>query len=122
MDGGACDLLSEGLGRGLAGSSIRVRWGKRWRRGELTEDENLRLLAKVLLRSSQTGAPVHQSLVSVVEAARDQLASSLEARARSAGVHAVAPLALCFLPAFMLVTVVPIVGSLLPTVLQLPFG
>jgi Flp pilus assembly protein TadB len=90
--------------------------------GELTEDENLRLLAKVLIRSSQTGAPVHQSLVSVVEAARDQLASALEARARSAGVHAVAPLALCFLPAFMLVTVVPIVGSLLPTVLQLPSG
>ena len=74
----------------------------------------------MLIRSSQTGAPVQHSLASVVEATNDQLASDLEARARAAGVRAVAPLALCFLPAFMLVTVVPIVGSLLPTVLQLP--
>ena len=110
--------LSENLKRVASrmrlGADPEVAWG------ELAKDENFRLLAKVLIRSSQTGAPVQHSLASVVEATNDQLSSDLEARARAAGVRAVAPLALCFLPAFMLVTVVPIVGSLLPTVLQLP--
>jgi len=33
-------------------------------------------------------------------------------RARRAGVHVVAPLAMCFLPAFVLVAVVPVVLGL----------
>jgi len=79
---------------------------------------SLALLAQVMARSAVTGSPIANSLTSVAEAAQDQFSAELERRARVAGVKAVAPLALCFLPAFMLVTVVPIVGSLLPTVLS----
>jgi Flp pilus assembly protein TadB len=78
---------------------------------------SLALLAQVMARSAVTGSPIANSLTSVAEAAQDQFSAELERRARVAGVKVVAPLALCFLPAFMLVTVVPIVGSLLPTVL-----
>lgn len=83
----------------------------------LIEVRELSLLAQVMARSAVTGAAVSDSLLVVAEAAQDELATDSERRARVAGVKVVAPLALCFLPAFLLVTVIPIVGSLLPTVL-----
>jgi hypothetical protein len=42
---------------------------------------------------------------------------SAEAAARRAGVHAVGPLVLCFLPAFVLLGVVPVVLSIAAEVL-----
>jgi hypothetical protein len=45
----------------------------------------------------------------VAEDARDTARRAAEARARSLGARAAAPLGLCFLPAFVLVGVVPIV-------------
>jgi hypothetical protein len=46
---------------------------------------------------------------------RQERAGELELRARAVGVKAVAPLGVCFLPAFVLLAVVPIVGSMLRT-------
>jgi len=50
--------------------------------------------------------------------ARHANRAEVEMRARSAGVRAVAPLALCYLPAYLLVGVVPIVAGFAGSVLN----
>jgi hypothetical protein len=53
----------------------------------------------------------------VAEDARDAARWDAQARARALGARAAAPLGLCFLPAFVLVGIVPVVagvGPLLP--------
>jgi hypothetical protein len=47
-----------------------------------------------------------------VEDLRREHRSAVQAAARAAGVRVVAPLALCFLPAYLVIGVVPIVASL----------
>jgi Flp pilus assembly protein TadB len=63
-------------------------------------------------RASTSGAPVAHLLTRIADDLRRERAVQLEVAARSAGVRAVAPLAACFLPAFILVGVVPVVASL----------
>lgn len=70
-------------------------------------------IARILLRSVESGAGVSHALASGADQMRRDRTAELERRARSLGVKAVAPLGLCFLPAFVVVAVVPIVGSLL---------
>jgi pilus assembly protein TadC len=70
-------------------------------------------IARVLLRSIESGAGVSRALAAGADQMRRERTGELERRARSLGVKAVAPLGLCFLPAFVVVAVVPIVGSLL---------
>lgn len=68
-------------------------------------------VAQALRRSAMTGAPA-AALLDVVaqDAAREQRARA-DAAARKVGVRAVLPLAACFLPAFLLVGVVPVIAS-----------
>jgi pilus assembly protein TadC len=70
-------------------------------------------IARVLVRSIESGAGVSRALAAGADQMRRERNGELERRARSLGVKAVAPLGLCFLPAFVVVAVVPIVGSLL---------
>jgi pilus assembly protein TadC len=74
-------------------------------------------LVRVVARASRTGAPMAESvrLLAVDEAERARW-DALE-RARRAGVQAVGPLAACFLPAFVLLGVVPMVVGVARTVL-----
>ena len=69
-------------------------------------------LAQSIIRSHDSGA----ALVDVMESASRELRREhqrrVERAARSAGVKAVIPLAVCFLPAFFALGVVPIVASL----------
>ncbi len=65
-----------------------------------------------LARSGESGAPLSTQLARVAEDMRRERMRNVQVRARSAGVRAVAPLAACFLPAFVLVGVVPVVASL----------
>jgi len=69
-------------------------------------------IARVAARSSDTGAPLAPLLVGVADDLRRSERSRGEAAARAAGVRAVGPLAACFLPAFVLLGVVPVVVSL----------
>lgn len=69
-------------------------------------------VGRVLLRSVESGAALSTALTTCAEQMRRVRAAELENRARAVGVKAVAPLAGCFLPAFIVVAVVPIVGSL----------
>jgi pilus assembly protein TadC len=79
---------------------------------EWTRDPVLGRLAHTIARSHDSGA----GLVDVLEGASRELRREhrrrVETAARGAGVQAVIPLAVCFLPAFFALGVVPIVASL----------
>jgi Flp pilus assembly protein TadB len=69
-------------------------------------------LARVLRRSSRSGAPTAAAVHGVAETLRAARSAAARARAHGAGVRAVAPLGLCFLPAFLLLGVAPTVIGL----------
>lgn len=81
------------------------------------DDPLLGALAVAASRSAHTGAPLAAVLAGAADDARRARQREVEVAARSAGVRAVLPLAACFLPAFLLVGVVPIVASLITDVL-----
>lgn len=69
-------------------------------------------LASALTRHSDTGSPVAAVLDRVAADARREYFAQAQAAARAGAVRSVIPLAVCFLPAFVLVGVVPVVASL----------
>jgi Flp pilus assembly protein TadB len=69
-------------------------------------------IAAAVIRSAESGAPTSTVLARIAEDMRRDRHSAVEVAARAAGVRAVAPLAACFLPAFLLMGVVPVVASL----------
>jgi pilus assembly protein TadC len=75
--------------------------------------------ARAMSRAAVGGAPVATAVQQVADDARREAAAAAERAARRAGVLAVGPLGLCFLPAFILLGVVPAViglaGPLLST-------
>lgn len=68
--------------------------------------------ARALARAEDSGAPVADAVREVAQQARTDAAALALLRARRAGVLAVGPLGLCFLPAFVLLGVVPAVLGL----------
>ena len=81
-----------------------------WR--ALAVEPALAPLARAALRSSETGAPLSQVLRGTAVDLRREQRARADAAARASGVKAVGPLAACFLPAFLLLGVVPVVVSL----------
>ena len=69
-------------------------------------------IARAAARSAETGASLAPLLVGVADDLRRAERSRGEAAARAAGIKAVGPLVVCFLPAFLFLGVVPIVASL----------
>jgi len=90
-----------------------LEWGadphQAWTR--LLDDPGFAPVARVVVRSNATGASMSGALESAAAALRKTHVAAVEARARAAGVRSVAPLALCFLPAYLLVGVVPVVAG-----------
>jgi Flp pilus assembly protein TadB len=80
-----------------------------WRR--LAADPQLAPLARAILRSLESGAPIVETLERLADDRRRELRTQNLLRARSVGVKSAGPLAGCFLPAFMLVGVVPTVAG-----------
>jgi Flp pilus assembly protein TadB len=80
-------------------------------------DPALAGLARAIARSSQTGAPLADLLPRVAAEARAVHRAEAEARVRTASVRLTAPLGAAFLPAFVLLGVVPIVASWLGVLL-----
>lgn len=81
--------------------------------------EKFPILAPVITaisRSEITGAPITSALEIDLMLNRSQAANDVLQRVRSLSVKCVLPLGLCFLPAFFLVTIVPIVATLLPSI------
>lgn len=95
--------LSQLLGRGPRASS---RWTVMTRAAVAAFD-----------RAQTSGAKPAAALVRLAQRARDEAHAESIAAARRAGVLAVAPLGLCFLPAFLLLGVVPVVLGSLPNLL-----
>ena len=69
-------------------------------------------------RSSTSGAPLARVLSGVARDLRRRHLLTVQTAARSAGVSAVVPLAVCFLPAFLLLGVTPVVASLALNLVQ----
>ena len=68
--------------------------------------------ARALARAADGGAPVAAAVSRLAAEARADVRSRGEQAARRVGVLAVAPLGLCFLPAFVLLGIVPVVVGL----------
>jgi Flp pilus assembly protein TadB len=85
--------------------------------GQGTSSAALAAFGRAVARALDSGAPLGPALVGIAADQRARRRSAAEAAARRVGVRAVGPLALCFLPAFVLVGVVPVVASIVGSVL-----
>lgn len=74
-------------------------------------------LANAAVRSARSGAAMAGALSRVADDLRVERAAAAEAAARRAGVLVVLPLGLCFLPAFVLAGLVPLIVAVLGDVL-----
>ncbi len=77
--------------------------------------EHRRALADVsraVSAAAESGAPLSDVLAGLAEDARARALLAARLRARAVGVRAVLPLGLCFLPAFVLLGVVPLVAGM----------
>ncbi|HEX2893851.1 MAG TPA: type II secretion system F family protein [Marmoricola sp.] len=76
---------------------------------QLAQHPQLRPLGRSLARAHQSGASVRTAVEALAVELAAQSRSRTDALARSVEVRAAAPLGVCFLPAFVLVGVVPMV-------------
>jgi pilus assembly protein TadC len=86
--------------------------------GPVTRADPVAPLARAFIRSDATGAPIAETVTAVADDQRRVARWAAEAAARRAGVIAVGPLALCFLPAFILTGVVPVIVAVAGDVLD----
>ncbi|MFI6389003.1 type II secretion system F family protein [Nonomuraea sp. NPDC050540] len=82
----------------------------------LARDPATAHLARAMTRAALSGAPVADVLTRLVDDAREAARATSLAAARRVAVKAVAPLGLCFLPAFVLLGVIPIIAGLASTI------
>jgi Flp pilus assembly protein TadB len=75
----------------------------------VADDDVLAPVAQAACRSADSGIRLARGLEQIGEDVRAQVRAAAEARAHRAGVLAMAPLGLCFLPAFVCLGVVPVV-------------
>lgn len=108
------DALEGPLARRLRAVLLRLELGADpttvWRQLALDEPA-LATLARAVVRSLESGAAPADALIRLAADRRRDRTAVLQARARAVGVKSAGPLAACFLPAFMLIGVVPIVAG-----------
>ena len=73
---------------------------------------DVRPVSRAFARAAVTGAPLADVIAATAGDERERMGAEAEVAARRAGVRAVGPLAVCFLPAFLLLGVVPLVASI----------
>jgi Flp pilus assembly protein TadB len=78
-----------------------------WR--DLADHPELGPLGRALARAHQSGASARVAIAALADELTDQSRARRDALARSVEVRAAAPLGVCFLPAFVLLSVVPMV-------------
>ena len=127
---GACDLLAVCLtaglpvGTALAGVGVAVggpvgdqlravadllRLGAEPRQAWAPAPPELAPLGRVLIRAGESGSTVTAALRALAAESRTSTRARTEGAVRRAGVWVLAPLGLCFLPAFVCLGVVPLV-------------
>ncbi|MFJ7421455.1 type II secretion system F family protein [Streptomyces uncialis] len=108
------DALGGPVGVCLARGAAEVRLGAgpayAWR--ELAALPDGAGLARLLERAGDSGAPAAAPVARYAAQARARWSRTATARARRAGVLVTAPVGLCFLPAFVVVGVLPVVVGL----------
>jgi Flp pilus assembly protein TadB len=113
------DAIGGPLGSELTRVAARIRLGadpaEEWL--SLTSEPILAPLGRAAARAATGGAPVAATLARLARDQRRTARAAASARARTAGVRAVAPLGLCFLPAFVLLGIVPAVAGIAANVL-----
>ncbi|MWA06892.1 type II secretion system F family protein [Actinomadura sp. LD22] len=113
------DAVGGPLGEELRGVAVQIRLGadpvEAWL--ALTDEPILAPLARTAVRAVSSGAALAPSLGRLARDQRRVARSAAAARARAAGVRALAPLGLCFLPAFVLLGVVPTIAGIASTIL-----
>ncbi|MQA06149.1 MAG: type II secretion system protein [Streptosporangiales bacterium] len=81
----------------------------------LADEPTLAPLGRAVGRAVSSGAPVGVALEQLASTARQEQQGAAEEAARKVGVRATIPLGLCFLPAFVLLGVVPVAASIATT-------
>jgi pilus assembly protein TadC len=92
----------------LAGADPQAAWSA------LAMDEATAPLAAAMIRAGRTGAPAAATVGRAARELREAAGDALAAEVRTVGVKATGPLVLCFLPAFVLLGVLPTAVGLLP--------
>lgn len=100
-------LLREASALMSMGASVQVSWGALIAHGETAP------IGRAVIRSTTSGAPSADALLQLAADLRSRRHAAAQARVRSVAVATVGPLGLCFLPAFLLLGVVPIVVVLI---------
>ena len=127
---GACDLLGVCLGAGVPvvgalaavgeatpaplGPELRAvaalyRMGAEPRRAWAGIPPELAALGRVMVRAGESGSTVAPALRALAADSRAAVRAATEAAVRRAGVWVLAPLGLCFLPAFVCLGVLPLI-------------
>lgn len=101
--------LADDLGQVLRSTELGRDDVSAWR--TLAHHEQLGPAALDLARSVETGALLVESLLVHAEVAREERHGQVEEAARRVGVRSVLPLMVCFIPAFLLLGIVPTVAS-----------
>ncbi|MCF6737578.1 type II secretion system F family protein [Blastococcus sp. KM273129] len=100
------------LGRRLQGVAALHRMGAPPRRAWAGQPAELGGLARVLVRAGESGAAAVPALHALAGETRSAARAQAQAAVQRAGVLVLAPLGLCFLPAFVCLGVVPLVLGL----------
>jgi Flp pilus assembly protein TadB len=107
------------LGHRLSWVSGQLRLGAHpedaW--SSLSDEPPVAQLARTMIRASVTGSPVADALTRLGDDAAVASRATSSAAARRVAVQVVAPLGLCFLPAFVLLGIVPVIAALAAQVL-----
>lgn len=100
-------LLREASAMMTMGATVEVAWQV------LASHSETAPIGRAVIRSTTSGAPSADALLQLAADLRSRRHAAAQARVRSVAVAAVGPLGLCFLPAFLLLGVVPIVVVLI---------
>ncbi|MBB2908966.1 pilus assembly protein TadC [Streptosporangium becharense] len=120
---GALDVTAEAIGGPLGDRLVWV--GGQLRLGATPEtawqalatERPLTFLARTMNRAALSGAPVADVLTRLADDSRHAARAASAAAVQRVGVQVVAPLGLCFLPAFVFLGIIPVVAGLASEVL-----
>lgn len=105
FDGEVGDVLSAVARQAMLGAPVETAWSA------CLGDPRWAPVARAVIRAHQTGAALTDVLVHLADDRRRALRTDAQAAAERAGIAIVLPLGACFLPAFVLVGVVPVVAG-----------
>jgi pilus assembly protein TadC len=106
------ESLDSETGDALARVGRALLLGASWREAWHGTSDALDVLSKTLRYAWEFGAPCADALHAAREAAEREELTAAKERAQKLGVHLVVPLGLCFLPSFIVLSIIPLVVTL----------